>query len=63
MYSNAARDDLWSKLSQVTLTWTAGVGSGREEGAGLRRLWPPQSVHTASETLTFHVVDDLTRRL
>lgn len=37
MYSNAARDDLWSKLSQVTLTWTAGVGVGREEGAGLWR--------------------------
>lgn len=52
MYSNAARDDLWSKLSQVTLTWTAGAGVGRQEGAGLGRLWPPQSVHGASERLS-----------
>lgn len=49
MYSNAARDDLWSKLSQVTLTWTASLGMGREEGAGLWCLSPPQLVYAASE--------------
>lgn len=64
MYSNAARDDLWSKLSQVTLTWTVGQPGGGEGGWGgaVAPLAPTVGSRRQRATLTFHIADDLTRQ-
>lgn len=43
MYGNAARDDLWSKLSQVTLSCVAQRRPGRAVTQGVQPATVPHS--------------------